>query len=213
VEKGPLAINSIAIAQHADDQVETMLLALSRGAGLGGISAMASQWAKNGVRYHRPLLGVSGADVRAWLNRQDIAPIEDPTNSDEQFTRNMIRARLLPVLESAFPHFRETFVRSAQHAAQANALLTEVAIEDFAEVTFVGSCQPAIKLLQRLSQERQVNVLRYWLKSQHQEIPSTAQMNELMKQIAACQTRGHHIRLKIGSGFVERKGTVLTWYN
>jgi tRNA(Ile)-lysidine synthase len=211
--QGQLAINSIAIAQHADDQVETMLLALSRGAGLGGLGAMPSQWTKNGVEYHRPLLRISGADVRAWLSKHDIAPIEDPTNRDEQFTRNRIRARLLPALESAFPHFRETFARSAQHAAQADGLLTDLALEDFAGVTIAGTCQPVIKLLQRLSLARRVNVLRYWLKSQHAEIPSTAQMDELVKQIAACQTKGHRIRLKVGSGFVERKGLVLAWYN
>ena len=67
---GQLAIQTIAIAQHADDQVETLLLALSRGAGLPGLSAMAAQWQRGGLTYCRPLLQVSGEDIRDWLHAQ-----------------------------------------------------------------------------------------------------------------------------------------------
>ena len=63
----PIAIENIAIAQHADDQVETMLLALSRGAGLPGLSAMPARWQRDGITYYRPLLAVPGASLRAWL--------------------------------------------------------------------------------------------------------------------------------------------------
>lgn len=203
------AIKNIAIAQQADDQVETLLLALSRGAGLPGLSAMPAQWARDGIRYYRPLLDVPGAELRRWLRERGVDWIEDPTNADEQFTRNRIRARLLPALDEAFPQFRDTFARSAAHAAEAQRLLDEVAVEDLAQL----GLPPQIARLQALSRARQTNVLRHWLRSAHGTVPSAAQLQELLDQIAACTTRGHRIRLKVGSGFVERQGAVLTWYN
>lgn len=208
-DTAPHAIKNIAIAQQADDQAETLLLALSRGAGLPGLSAMPAQWARDGIRYYRPLLDVPGAELRRWLRERGETWIEDPTNADQQFTRNRIRARLLPALDEAFPQFRDTFARSAAHAAEAQRLLNEVAAEDLAQL----GQPPQIALLQRLSRARQANVLRHWLRSAHGTVPSAAQLNELLDQIAACTTRGHRIRLKVGSGFVERQGAVLAWYN
>ena len=211
------AIKSIAIGQHADDQVETLLLALSRGAGLPGLSAMPAQWVRDGITYYRPLLGVRAADIRSWLATQTQfgqlrglkgAPfIEDPTNQDEQFTRNRIRARLMPALDAAFPQFRETFTRSAAHAAQAQELLEEVAEQDLKQI----GQPPNIQKMQLLSRARQVNALRFWLKSSYKVSPSTAQMDELLRQIEACTTRGQHIRIKVGAGFVERDGAHIDW--
>ena len=209
VEYASAAIKTIAIAQHADDQVETILLALSRGSGLPGLSAMPATWVRQGITYHRPLLAVSASDIRVWLASRGAAFIEDPTNVDEQFTRNRIRARLLPALDATFPQFRDTFARSAAHAAQAQAVLLDVAEQDLA---LLGS-PPVIKSLQRLSRPRQANVLRYWLNVTFHAVPSAAQLAELLDQIAACTTRGHKIRIKVGAGFAERRGAVLHWYN
>jgi tRNA(Ile)-lysidine synthase len=203
---GQVAIKNIAIAQHADDQVETILLALSRGAGLPGLAAMPQRWERDGITYHRPLLAVPGALLRAWLVERGISWVEDPTNTDEQFTRNRIRARLLPALEEAFPQFRETFARSARHAAQAQALLLEVAQQDLAAI----DSPPVIKALQALSQPRQANVLRHWL-LQQQATPSAAQLEQLLSQITACTTRGHQIHLKVATGHVTRAGAVLQY--
>jgi tRNA(Ile)-lysidine synthase len=203
---GPLSdVRDIALAQHADDQVETLLLALSRGAGLGGLAAMPAQWERDGLRYHRPLLDVPGADLRNWLTARDIGWVEDPTNVDERFTRNRIRARLLPALEDAFPQFRGTFGRSAKHAAQAQALLHEVATQDLAQV----GVPPVIAQLQRFTRARQANLLRHWLKTAHAQQGSAAQLHELLDQVAACTTRGHHIRIKVGTGYVQRNGAAL----
>lgn len=202
-------IRDIALAQHADDQVETLLLALSRGAGLPGLSAMPAQWEREGIRYHRPLLAVSGAQLRAWLRERGVAWIEDPTNLHEQYTRNRIRARLLPVLQEVFPQFRDTFTRSAAHAAQAQRLLDELAAEDLQRV----GVPPQIAALRTLSRDRQANVLRHWLRVAHAAVPHAAQLEELLDQLAACKTRAHGIRLKVGAGFVERQGPVLAWYN
>lgn len=209
VEYAQEAIKNIALAQHADDQVETLLLALSRGAGLPGMSAMPASWQRAGLTYHRPLLRVAASDIRRWLVGRGVAWIEDPTNVDEQFTRNRIRARLLPALDATFPQFRDTFVRSAAHAAQAQAVLLDVAVQDLAHI---GN-PPVITQLQALSRPRQANVLRHWLNTAFQAVPSTAQLAELLDQIAVCTTRGHQIRIKVGTGLCERRGAVLHWYN
>lgn len=205
----PDGFKTIAIAQHADDQVETLLLALSRGAGLPGLSAMAAQWQRAGLTWCRPLLQVSSADIRAWLQAQGADFIEDPSNVDERFTRNRIRARLMPALQACFPQFRDTFARSSRHAAQAQGLLQELAVEDLARI----GVPPAIKALQALSPPRLANLLRHWLLSVHQTTPTSAQLDELMAQIDACRTRGHQLHLKVGQGFCVRRGKALDWYN
>ncbi len=207
------ALQTIAVAQHADDQVETLLLALSRGAGTAGLSAMPARWSRGGMEFQRPFLEVSGSDIRDWLAREHIDYVTDPTNVDERYTRNRIRALVLPALQATFPHFRDTFARSAAHAAQAQALLDEMAEQDVAQVLRERDGLPLLASLQGLGHARQANALRYWLKSGFGVIPSAAQLRELQDQIGACTTRGHRIRIKVGLGFVERRGATLTWYN
>lgn len=204
-----LAIQSIALAQHADDQAETVLLALSRGAGVAGLAAMPSRWQRDGLDWHRPLLGVAGAEVRAWLQAQGQDWIEDPSNQDLQYTRNRIRRQLMPALTKAFPAWRDTVARSARHAAEAAELAQALAAIDLDRV----GVPPALAALQALSPARQANALRHWLRTVHQTTPSAAQLAELLRQIAACTTGGHRIRLKVGRGFVVREGINLGWYN
>lgn len=202
-------IRSIALAQHADDQVETILLALSRGAGVAGLAAMPAQWERAAVQWHRPLLAVAGPEIRRWLVEQGVQWVEDPSNSDERYTRNRIRKHLLAALEQTFAQFRDTFSRSAANAAQAAQLLEELAQMDLQSV---GN-PPGIKALQGLSRARQANVLRHWLRHSHATTPSAAQLAQLLDQIAACTTRGHRIHLKTGRGYIQRNGDVLDWYN
>ncbi len=201
-------IKHMALAQHADDQVETLLLALSRGAGLPGLACMPSVAVRDGVTYHRPWLDVPSLQLRLALTAAGETWVEDPTNTDMRYTRNRIRAELLPVIEQAFPSFRQTFARSASHAAQAQTLLQELAEQD---LQHVGN-PPAIKALQQLSEARQSNVLRHWLVSEHSQA-SAAQLQALLVQVKACTTRGHYIDIKVGRGFVRRDGAVLRCYN
>ena len=204
-------IEDVVLAQHADDQVETLLLALSRGAGLPGLASMPARWHRLGLQWHRPLLSVPSMALREWLGSQapDAMPrwIEDPTNTDERFTRNRIRAQLLPALAQALPAFRDTFARSAAHAAQAQEALNEVAAEDLARI----GVPPRIEALQQLSRARQALVLRHWLRQHHATTPSAAQLHELLDQVAACTTRGHRLHLKVGQAYVGRNGAHLSY--
>ena len=207
-QQGDGEMRDIALAQHADDQVETMLLALSRGAGLPGLSAMPHRLIRDGLVIHRPWLDVPGLALRDWLQTLGVSWVEDPTNTDIRYTRNKIRHQLMPALQAAFPSFRTTFARSAQHAAQAQSLLLELAQQDLQQV----GMPPAIQALQTLSEARQANVLRHWLRLQGAQA-NTRQLDALLLQIKACQTRGHQIDIKVGEGFVRRDGAVLGWYN
>lgn len=202
-------LSDVALAQHADDQVETMLIALSRGAGLDGLAGMPQRMQRHGVNFHRPLLEVHAVALREWIVESGTAHIDDPSNADLRYTRNRIRQLLLPALAATLPQFRETFARSARNAAKASRLLAEVAAAD---IEAAGS-PPALEALRSLPRGRLANVLRHWLRREHDAVPSEAQLEQLLDQIEACSTRGHRIRLKVADGYVQREGDILRWYN
>ena len=199
-------VRTIALAHHADDQIETLMLALSRGAGLPGLAGMAPSWHREGMAWERPLLAVARADIEVWLRQRGVEWVDDPTNLDTRYTRNRIREHVLPALAILTPAWRDTLARSARHAAQAQALLDEIARED---LLALGS-SPQIRLLRQYSRPRLANVLRAWLR-QCGAWASTAQLEALMHQLLACATRGHRIHLKVGAGHVVREGEVLHW--
>ena len=196
-----VAASHVLLGHHADDQVETLMLALSRGAGLPGLSAMPTNFERHGVLFARPILSVDPQALREWLAGQGIAVVQDPSNENTDFTRNRIRHGLLQAWRRDFPAYASTLARSAEHAAQAQSLLDDLALIDLQRV----GVPPSIAGLKALSVARQTNVLRHWLRSEHGVAPSQAQMAALLSQIRACTTRGHQIELKVGAGRVERQ--------
>lgn len=199
--------SEVWLAQHADDQAETLMLALSRGAGLPGLAAMPERFERYGIAFGRPILALEGASLRAWLQQSGTPFVDDPTNADMRFTRNRIRLHLLPAWAAQFPACRQTLARTARHAAQAQRLLNEVAAQD---LQVVGQ-PPLIARVRALSVERQANLLRHWLRQGWNAAPSEAQLSALQRQLAACTTRGHRIHLKVASGHVVRDGDVLRY--
>ncbi len=197
----------VLLGQHAHDQLETMVLALSRGAGLPGLAAMPEAFERHGMRFGRPFLALPGSALREVLHQQHVAFVEDPTNADPRYTRNRIRAEVVPALLAAFPNALSTFARSARHAAQGHVLLQELAQGD---LEAVGN-PPAIEALRALSRPRQANVLRYWLKEGWGAMPSDAQLQEVLNQLAACTTRGHRIQLKVAQGRLTRQAACLKY--
>ena len=135
--------------------------------------------------------------------------MEDPTTADARYTRNHLRARVRPALQEVYPQFRDTLARSAAHAAQAQQLLDAMADEDL----LATGLPPRLQPLRSLAAQRQGNALRRWLRREHGVAPSAAQMAELLAQVAACATRGHQIRLRVGGGTLVREGDRLNWYN
>jgi tRNA(Ile)-lysidine synthase len=208
-----ISVDTLLLGHHADDQLESVLLALSRGAGVAGLAAMAPAFERHGTRFARPFLGLPGDALRDWLRLHGLGWVDDPTNADPRYTRNRIR-QLLPALLGAFPALRETAARSARLCAQASEMLNELATQDLAQAgdgTQAPDLGPRIAALQALSRARQANALRAWLRGAHQTTPTQAQLDALLVQIAACRTRGHRIHIKAGSGFVQRAGERLAW--
>lgn len=197
----------VLLAQHLDDQAETVLLALSRGAGLPGLAAMPEVIEREGMRFGRPWLALTSQTLRDFLRDGGETFIEDPSNAELRFTRNRIRRLLTPAWAETFTGYREALSRTAAHAAQAQRLLDELAALDLAHT---GE-PPSIAALQSLSRDRQANALRHWLRGAHGVAASAAQLHELLGQVDACRTRGHAIRLRVANGFVVREGGRLTF--
>src|SRR5471032_976337 len=110
-----LDADAIALAHHLDDQAETVLFNLLRGAGLAGASGMPVQGRLGRKLLLRPLLEVPRGAIRAYAAEQGLGWIEDESNADEALTRNFIRRRVGPLLESKFPRWRESLARAARH--------------------------------------------------------------------------------------------------
>jgi tRNA(Ile)-lysidine synthase len=197
----------VLLGHHADDQAETLLLALSRGAGLPGLAAMGDAFERHGARFGRPLLDLPAVALREWLHAVGQPFVDDPSNADTRYTRNRIRSLLTPAWANCFPGFQPMLARSARHAAQAQTLLDELADLDLVQT---GE-PPAIAALQALSASRQGNALRRWLRRSAQVAPSDAQLTELLAQIADCRTRGHSIRMRLASGTLMREGDRLRY--
>lgn len=189
---------AVLLGHHADDQAETLLLALSRGAGLPGLAAMPASFEREGMRFERPLLAVPRQVLVDEVLAAGLTWVDDPSNADEQRTRNRIRHRVMPTLEAAFPQFRDTFARSARHAAQAQRLLDDLARLDWA------AGHGDLSHLQALGDERLANALRGWLRRDHQAAPTEAQLLALVQQVKAASTRGHRIELRVADGLVTR---------
>ena len=114
-----LAVDAIAFGHHLDDQAETVLFNLLRGAGLQGASGMPALGELGGKMLVRPLLEVPRRAVLDYAKANRLDWIEDESNADEALTRNFIRRRVGPLLESRFPRWRESLARAARHFAGA----------------------------------------------------------------------------------------------
>ena len=169
----------IALAHHQDDQAETLLLQLLRGAGLKGLSAMAAQDASR--RILRPLLDVSRAEIEAYAKAAKLAWIEDESNLDTQYDRNYCRHEVMPVLKARFQAASATLARSAAHVAEAADLLDELAQMDAQACVIKGRLN--VELLALLSLPRGKNLFRWWLASMSFSAPSKDRLDEMLMQL------------------------------
>jgi tRNA(Ile)-lysidine synthase len=164
-------------AHHEDDQLETVLLQLLRGAGLAGLAAMPAVASFAGTVLVRPLLSVAHQQLLDWVSAQGLSWVEDDSNAQEQLDRNYLRRNVLPRLRARWPAAAATVARSARHAAEAQRLLDGLAEHDAAQAA-VGAALSA-KVLRRLSPERRRNALRYWITAAGLLAPSSRQLEQL----------------------------------
>jgi tRNA(Ile)-lysidine synthase len=177
-------VDFIALAHHRDDQVETMLLQLLRGAGVRGASAMPVMLTRpSAPALLRPLLDVSRVDLVAYASQHALKWVEDDSNQDERYPRNFLRHRIFPVLEQRFPAYRTTLARSSLHFAEAAELLDELAGQD-ASTAIVGD-RLSVAVIKGLGHARSKNLLRYFLVLRGAPLPDTTRLTEMVRQLCA----------------------------
>ena len=173
----------VVLAQHRDDQAETLLLRLLRGAGLRGLAAMSASRSLEGThaRLLRPLLGVPRTEIEAYARALGLEWIEDESNADTARQRNFLRHEVLPALEKQFPAAREAIARAAANLGEARELLDAMAQGDL--LACGGDDSVDIPALLDLGEARAKNVLHYWCGLHGIEPPSAARLAELMRQL------------------------------
>ncbi len=191
--------NTILVtAHHQDDQAETLLLQLLRGAGVKGLAAMPQHSSFAEGILLRPLLQECRADLVAYAQRHGLQWIEDESNADRRFDRNYLRHEIIPRLQQRWPHALTTIARSAQHCAVADHLLQELASQDQIQAAEIP-CHPfvlryfayqplSIELLKNLSPPRQANVLRQWLHTLHLDLPSQTTLLNIIEELMMAKT-------------------------
>ncbi len=205
-------VRLLLTAHHQDDQAETVLLQLFRGAGLPGLSGMAALHEQHallgeGACIARPLLACSRAELVQYAQAEAIAFIDDESNADTRYRRNAIRQRIAPAIDEHFPGFAATISRSARHLQAAQRLLDELAAMDFSHCAQGPAL--AIDRFAAWSADRIDNLLRYWLLSQGSAVsPSEAQLSQLRTQ-ALNTPRDQQPELLLGSLRIERRGNLL----
>jgi tRNA(Ile)-lysidine synthase len=195
--------DALVLAHHRDDQAETVLLQLLRGAGVKGLAAMpaVSSQLANGRPILRPLLDVSRTELEAYAAAHGLQWIEDESNLDLAYDRNFLRHHIFSQLEQRFPAARTTIARSAAHFAEAADLMDEVASRDAA--LYVQEDALCIEGLRALSPARGRNLLRYWLSGHVAELPNTRRLYELYRQLLAAR-QDRQLRMMLAGGEVRR---------
>lgn len=167
----------ILLAHHADDQAETILHNLLRGAGVRGAAAIPE--AKG--RLLRPLLGLPRAALLAYARDHHLTWIEDESNTDVRYTRNFLRREILPLLASRFPRAGEQLAAAASRFSEAETLLDELAVIDLAGAS--REFPVPVDLLRTLNAIRSRNLLRAMLSWNGVQPPDQRRLNEFVRQV------------------------------
>jgi len=179
-------VDCIALAHHLDDQAETLLLQLLRGAGVRGASAMPLRRQRTGApALIRPLLDVARSELVAYAQQHGLQWVEDESNADESYPRNFLRQRVLPQLVQRFPSYRTTLARSASHFAEASELLDQLAQQDAQGALQVDSLEVA--RLQALDAVRAKNLLRWFLHRRGAVMPQAVQLDDMLRQLCGAR--------------------------
>lgn len=190
-------------AHHQDDQAETVLLQLLRGAGLGGLAAMPIERV-TGLTLLRPWLDVPRDEIDAYAQAHALTWVDDPSNADDRYARNALRPLLAGMAEH-FPAYRDALSRSAAHLADAAALIEEVAQVDLARIAPAGELDVAA--LSALSVPRQRAALRAWIALSGMRAVSARRLDDLRIQLTEARDDGA-LRVRLPAGQVRRYRSV-----
>ncbi len=201
----------VALAHNLDDQAETLLLQLLRGAGLKGLAAMPvvrEQTSKPSpalehVRLLRPLLAITRAEILAYARGRELSWVEDESNASLRFDRNYLRRRVLPVLERRFPGYRETLARASRHLGEAAAVAGALGAMDAARALEGEGVR--VTALRDLGPGRAKNLLRHLIEGRGAPMPPDASLEEGLRQLLAAG-RDARVRVTLGTLVLLRQG-------
>lgn len=179
-------IRYVGLGHHRDDQAETLLLQLLRGAGPHGLAAMpALRDDARGVVWWRPLLGVSRADIDGYVQREDLRFVDDESNAHLHYTRNAVRHVVMPVLAQVAGNAPATLARAAANQAEAAHLMDDLARVDARDAYDGASLARAA--LAALPPHRARNLLRWFLRQRGLAMPSSARLAAMHDQLAGAR--------------------------
>lgn len=191
----------VMLAHHRDDQAETLLFNLLRGAGLAGAAAMRE---RNG-RLLRPLLGVSRSGIEAYAAAHGLTWVEDESNADTRHARNFLRRRIFPELQKRFPAATKNLAGASQRFAAALDLLDELARSDLGAIE---DFPLDLACLNGLSEARASNALRYLLARRQVMIPSELRLREALRQMRDAAPDRHPVLVFGHCRLLRRRGLV-----
>ncbi len=185
-------------AQHRDDQLETLLLQLFRGAGVAGLASMPPVRAFGAGLHARPLLGFDRCDLHEYAERCGLRWHNDPSNEDYRFDRNFLRGSILPALRARWPGIAIAVARSASNCAEAQQLLEQLADLDRLDTGEGGEL--SVTALRRLSPPRQRNLLRRWIALHNVKMPPATRLNSIISDVIGAADGGAAV---VGWGGIE----------
>jgi tRNA(Ile)-lysidine synthase len=170
-------------AHHQDDQAETLLLQLMRGAGSAGLAAMPLiKPFANG--YHaRPLLGFKQQQLRDYAEEHKLVWVDDPSNADTSYDRNYVRKHVMPVLRRNWPNAGQAMSQAAKLQQDTLEIVEAMAATDLAAVSHQQHNSLSITKLRQLTEARQYNVLRYWINAAGFDRPRRNIMQEIIDSV------------------------------
>ncbi len=172
---------ALLTAQHRDDQAETLLLQLFRGAGPRGLASMPARAPFGAGMLLRPLLEASRADIAAYAQRHELRWVDDPSNLDTRYDRNLLRQSILPRLQRRWPGLSGVLARAARLQSEQAELADTLAALDH-QACARGGCLSQAEL-KSLSPARQRNLLRYWIRQRNVETPSRVVLERIRREL------------------------------
>lgn len=174
-------VDFVALGHHLDDQAETFLLQLLRGAGSKGLAGMpVFRPSRNGMAaILRPLLAIRRDEIESHARARALRWVDDDSNADSRFDRNFLRNEVLPLLRSRFPGYRETLVRAGRNLADDLILAADLATLDTGGA---DAASVSVELLRRLSDARALNVLRHLFSRRNLPMPQRSMLEEALRQ-------------------------------
>ena len=179
--------DALLVAQHRDDQLETVLLQLFRGSGLRGLSAMPERMAFGRGVMIRPLLNVAKSAIDVYAQTWDLSWVEDPSNLSHDYDRNFLRNAVLPLLKQRWPACDKTVARSARHCADAQAVISELAENLFHPIFNADDQTLSIGRLMSYEIPQQQLIIRQWFQALGLKMPALAFVERLQSEVLAAR--------------------------